>query len=65
MEYTITEKQNVNSVRDGYTIDAESLIVAKTHAQKNRFYHGTVLVIEDNTGVVATHENGKWKTAPE
>ena len=61
MKYTITEKQNMHSIREGYTIDSKSLRSAKMLTRKNQFYQGTVLVIEDGAGiVVATHKDGKW-----
>lgn len=59
--YIITEKQNVNSIREGYAIEAKSLKAAKTHASKNQVFQGTVLTIEAaNGGLIAYKENGKW-----
>jgi ribosomal protein L35AE/L33A len=65
--YIIKELQNLNSYREGQTVQAESLTAAKRKASKSRVYHGTVLVITDNNGIVlASQWEGKpWKdTSP-
>ena len=44
--YCITEKQNINSVRDGYRLECESLLQAKKEATKRQIFQDTVLTIE-------------------
>lgn len=60
--YTITEKQNINSIRDGYDVELSDLKAAKRHASYNQMFFGTVMVIEEDGCVVATKAgNGKWR----
>jgi len=60
--YTITEKQNINSHREGYTVEASTLTQAKRAARRNQAFHGTVLVIESNGHTLAATDvnTGKW-----
>ena len=59
--YTITEKQDFNSIREGYEVQANSLTAAKRAAKRNQSFHGTVLVIEQSGCEVAkADKNGKW-----
>ena len=61
--FTIIEAQNVNSVRDGVTVELNSLSAAKRYATKNQSFFGTALMIEVDGVRVAqkSHENkSKW-----
>ena len=59
--YTITEKQNKNSTRDGVEIILNSLTSAKRYATKNQCFQGTFLEISEGGIVVAQKEDGgKW-----
>ena len=58
--YTITEKQNSNSIRKGVVKDFKNLTGAKIWASRNQVFQGTVLVIEQYGNVVAKKENEKW-----
>ena len=61
--FTIIEAQNVNSVRDGVTVELNSLSAAKRYATKNQSFFGTALIIEVDGVRVAqkSHEKGaKW-----
>jgi hypothetical protein len=59
-QYTVTEKQNAQSRREGTLIEAASLTEAKRKASRMKCFHGTVLVISDGVGVLSIKENGKW-----
>jgi hypothetical protein len=62
--YKITEKQNLNSTRDGVIIYAKNLQAAKRHATKNQSFQGTALVIENDQGIELCYkENGSWVNA--
>ena len=61
--FTIIEAQNVNSVRDGVTVELNGLSAAKRYATKNQSFFGTALIIEVDGVRVAqkSHENkSKW-----
>ena len=59
--YTITEKQNGQSQREGYTVELKDLTAAKRHASKNQAFQGTYISIEENGITVAAKErDGKW-----
>ena len=61
--FTIIEAQNVNSVRDGVTVELKDLSSAKRYATKNQSFFGTALMIEVDGVRVAqkSHEkNSKW-----
>jgi len=58
--YMITEKQNVQSIRDGFCINAASLKDAKTKATKSHVFYGTVLTIEENGTLIAYKKDGVW-----
>jgi len=62
MKYVITEKQNVNSVRKGFVIEAANLAAAKRLAAREQMFHGTVLTIESESGaLLAIKQAGKWR----
>ena len=44
-KFKIYELQNLNSVRQGETIEVKDLTQAKRYASKNQVFHGTVLKI--------------------
>jgi len=59
--YCITEKQNVNSFREGYHLECSSLLQAKKEATKRQVFQNTVLTIE-HLGQVLTIKTGKkWE----
>ncbi|UYF78224.1 hypothetical protein [Acinetobacter ursingii] len=59
--YTITEKQNLNSQREGTQVECSTLTAAKRLASKNQAFHGTTLTIECNGSLIAYKNNGqKW-----
>ena len=59
--YTITEKQTVNSTRNGVRIDLANLNCAKLFAKETQFFQGTVMTIEDHAGgLLAYLSRGKW-----
>lgn len=59
--YTITEKQNFNSVREpSLTAEFKDLAAAKRAATKNQAFFGTVLVIECEGVEVARKAKNKW-----
>ena len=58
--YTITEKQDINSVREGRKVEAKTLAAAKSNARKNQCFYGTTLTIESNGTLVAYTDGGKW-----
>lgn len=59
--YCITEKQNVNSVRDGYHVEASSLTEAKKLATKNQMFQGTVLTVEHLGQLLSVKTGKKWE----
>ena len=59
--YTITEKQNANSTREGVEIVAKTLTEAKRIASKRQSFFGTVLEIADIHGVIAIKTENSWK----
>jgi len=65
--YIITEKQNLNSSREGTKVEAKNHTVAKRAATKNQAFHGTVLTIETEAGtMLATKEDRKaWVNSSE
>ena len=62
--FTITEKQNSMSNREGYVFTG-NLTQAKRHATRNQVFHGTFLVIEENDIVVAYRNRNEknWNNA--
>ncbi len=59
--FIITEKQNVNDLRQGDAIDCQNLMEAKRKASRMQCFQGTVLTIEDENGaLLAAKRNGKW-----
>lgn len=60
-QYTITEKQNAQSRRDGTQVEAASLSDAKRRASRMQVFHGTVIEISDAHGVLSVKRGGKWQ----
>ena len=58
--FKITEKQDFNSVREGYEVQAENLTAAKRIASKKQAYFGTVITIEHGGEVVASKSGKSW-----
>jgi len=58
--YYITEKQNVNSVRDGYHLECASLLQAKKEATKRQMFRNTVLTVEHLGQVLSVKTGKKW-----
>lgn len=58
--YCITEKQNVNSVRDGYHLECNSLLQAKREATKRQVFQNTVITIEHLGQMLAIKTGKKW-----
>ena len=64
MKFLITEKQDAFSHREGEYVIARDLTGAKRVATRNQLFHGTVLVIKDESGsVLSVKENGEWRDA--
>ena len=58
--YIITEQQNQESVRQGETIQAQSLDSAKRTASNRQMFVGTIMVIENVYGhLLAVKSEGK------
>ena len=59
--YTIIEKENANSIRQGYEFTG-SLTQAKKQATKSQMFHDTFLVIELDDIVFSFKDrnNNKW-----
>ena len=58
--YCITEKQNVNSVREGYHLECASLLQAKKEATKRQAFQDTVSTIEHLGQVLSVKMGKKW-----
>ena len=58
--YCITEKQNVNSVREGYHLECASLLQAKKEATKRQAFQDTVLTVEHLGQVLSVKMGKKW-----
>lgn len=59
--YTVIEKQNLNSHREGVRISAKNLTQAKRKASNQQAFFGTVLSIEDKCGFELSRKvDGKW-----
>ena len=60
--YVVTEKQNVNSVRNGLVIEAADLAAAKRRASREQMFQGTAMTIESESGaLLAIKQDGKWR----
>lgn len=59
--YCITEKLNVNSVREGYHAEANSLTEAKKIATRNQMFQGTVLTVEHLGQLLSVKMGKKWE----
>jgi hypothetical protein len=63
--YTLIEKQNSNSQREGVEFEANNLTQAKRKATKLQCFEGTFLELREGLSTVATKEaNGKWIEQP-
>lgn len=61
MVYTVEEKQNFQSHREGYQMEADTLQQAKRLASRNQLFRDTVLVIKGTNGKEVTYkEKGRW-----
>ena len=58
--YCITEKQNINSVRDGYHLECSSLLQAKRQATKRQVFNDTVLTVGYLGQVLSVKMGKKW-----
>ena len=65
MKYRIFEKQNMNGMREaGHEYEGTST-GAKRFASHNQVWQGTVLAIENESGLPVSHkEHGKWTDNP-
>ena len=61
--FVIRELQNSHSYRDGETIQAENLSAAKRIASRRKCFHGTVLVIENESRIVLARKRDgeRWQ----
>ena len=57
--FIITEKQNINSLRQSEKIEAKNLTAAKRAATKAQIFVGTVLTIENESGEIVSSKEGK------
>ena len=61
MKLIIRELQNVNSYREGRSVDVATLDDAKIDAEREQVYMGTILVIEDLDGnVLSVNDRVQW-----
>lgn len=60
MKYLITEKQNLNSHRQGDIIEAKNLNAAKIQASKRQSFEGTVLQISTTDGILLSTKTTNW-----
>lgn len=60
--YTVIEKQNANSQREGTEFQARDLTAAKRKATSLQCFHGTYLELLDDRGdtIAAKEAGGKW-----
>lgn len=59
--YTVVEKQNSNSLREGTDFEANSLTAAKRMATRLQCFKGTFLELLEGDYTVAVKEcDGKW-----
>lgn len=59
--YCITEKQNINSVHDGYHLECSSLLQAKKEATKRQAFQNTVITIEYLGQVLSVKTGKNWR----
>jgi len=59
--YCITEKQSVNSFREGYHLECSSLLQAKKEATKRQVFRDTVITIEHLGQVLSVKTGKKWE----
>jgi len=59
--YRITEKQNINSVREGYHLECSSLLQAKKDATKRQVFQDTVITVEHLGQVLSVKTGKKWE----
>lgn len=60
MKYTVTEKQDINSIRTGVTKEFKTLTSAKKYASRHQAFQGTVLTINDKETLVAYRDGVTW-----
>lgn len=66
LKFTVTEKQDFASRREGTAIEAVNLSAAKRKASQMQFFQGTVLEISTTSGIVLSRKTcGKWKDSPD
>jgi hypothetical protein len=58
--YTIKEKQDLQSIRDGYQVECNTLKSAKIIASKRQTFFNTVLTIEQYGKMIAYKKSNKW-----
>jgi hypothetical protein len=58
--YTITEKQDLFSIRDGYLAECATVKSAKIIASKRQSFFDTVLTIEKDGQMIAYKKSNKW-----
>ena len=63
--FIITEKETLQSTREGDRIEATNLTAAKRYAARNQFFERTVLTISDEGGNLLSYreDGGRWKNA--
>jgi hypothetical protein len=65
--YTVTEKENLQSIRKGYDAiidfgtDQEKLKFVKSMASKTQFFQDTVLTIEQDGALIAYKDQNGWQ----
>jgi len=61
IKFYITEKQDLGSIRKPKMYQARTLSAAKIKATKDQVFRGTVLTIENESGVMITFKkDGRW-----
>lgn len=59
--FTMIEKENFNSERNGITFPAKNLLGAKIAASKRQAFYGTVIeLLDSNNDTVAVKKDGVW-----
>lgn len=62
--FIITEKQTVNSSREGRAVQAADLTAAKRAASSMQMFQGTVMTVSDEAGnILASKQDGAWSNA--
>lgn len=63
MKYLVTEKQDLNSYREGKLIEASSVTEAKRKASRMQVFYGTILTICDDEGLICYKKDKVWRDA--